>query len=328
MIRRPPRSTLFPYTTLFRSHDIHDYNSAHHGGDRTYHHKYGEERRTDTLPQRDITLGCANIEVFVTAFGDVAAGAHDYPHVVLRLLKELLAAGSLDFQRQTVSRSSDSQIGVEWDDHESILILAQDGTDRLERPDYRELFVARFDHVPDGVHSGKQFLYEAVAEKADGRGVAVFRLRKIAARRPRARVDLGHVGRVAVERDVLQVAVAVAYAERAGDRGAHVLAVRTAFRHGLQVLKQNVLVALSADHHREIRDREGQARNTKNVGAEIRDLLFHVAVGALHQSHDGDQRGHPHGEAQPGQRGAQLVSAEGVSRQEDVIAEGQHASIW
>src|SRR2546430_10134511 len=23
MIRRPPRSTLFPYTTLFRSHDLH-----------------------------------------------------------------------------------------------------------------------------------------------------------------------------------------------------------------------------------------------------------------------------------------------------------------
>src|SRR2546430_6175252 len=24
MIRRPPRSTLFPYTTLFRSHDLHE----------------------------------------------------------------------------------------------------------------------------------------------------------------------------------------------------------------------------------------------------------------------------------------------------------------
>src|SRR2546427_8171555 len=24
MIRRPPRSTLFPYTTLFRSHQVHD----------------------------------------------------------------------------------------------------------------------------------------------------------------------------------------------------------------------------------------------------------------------------------------------------------------
>src|SRR5260221_7601878 len=29
MIRRPPRSTLFPYTTLFRSHD-----ASHAGGDR------------------------------------------------------------------------------------------------------------------------------------------------------------------------------------------------------------------------------------------------------------------------------------------------------
>src|SRR2546430_9427341 len=28
MIRRPPRSTLFPYTTLFRSDDV---GSAHHG---------------------------------------------------------------------------------------------------------------------------------------------------------------------------------------------------------------------------------------------------------------------------------------------------------
>src|SRR2546430_11363380 len=27
MIRRPPRSTLFPYTTLFRSHDKFDVNS-------------------------------------------------------------------------------------------------------------------------------------------------------------------------------------------------------------------------------------------------------------------------------------------------------------
>src|ERR1039457_2490172 len=181
MIRRPPRSTLFPYTTLFRSHDIHDYNSAHHGGDRTYHHKDSEERRTDTLPQRDITLGCANIEVLVTAFGNVPAGAHDYPHVVLRLLKKLLAAGSLDLPRSTVSRSCDSQIGVEWDDHESILILAQDGTDVLERPDHRELFVTGLDHVPDRVHPGKQLLDQPVTEQADGRGVAVFRLRKIAA---------------------------------------------------------------------------------------------------------------------------------------------------
>src|SRR3712207_9404616 len=29
MIRRPPRSTLFPYTTLFRSHDVEDAGRAH-----------------------------------------------------------------------------------------------------------------------------------------------------------------------------------------------------------------------------------------------------------------------------------------------------------
>src|SRR5438046_10130841 len=29
MIRRPPRSTLFPYTTLFRSHDPHDGDGGH-----------------------------------------------------------------------------------------------------------------------------------------------------------------------------------------------------------------------------------------------------------------------------------------------------------
>src|SRR2546427_5950617 len=32
MIRRPPRSTLFPYTTLFRSDDLHGISRLH-GGD-------------------------------------------------------------------------------------------------------------------------------------------------------------------------------------------------------------------------------------------------------------------------------------------------------
>src|SRR5438874_10008315 len=30
MIRRPPRSTLFPYTTLFRSHEPNDFPRAEH----------------------------------------------------------------------------------------------------------------------------------------------------------------------------------------------------------------------------------------------------------------------------------------------------------
>src|SRR5438034_5680072 len=34
MILRPPRSTLFPYTTLFRSHDLSESVSRHHGARR------------------------------------------------------------------------------------------------------------------------------------------------------------------------------------------------------------------------------------------------------------------------------------------------------
>src|SRR5216683_5494227 len=37
MIRRPPRSTLFPYTTLFRSRIHADGLGAPHGGDRGHH---------------------------------------------------------------------------------------------------------------------------------------------------------------------------------------------------------------------------------------------------------------------------------------------------
>src|SRR2546425_4883283 len=37
MIRRPPRSTLFPYTTLFRSNQIErGYNHTHHSQSDTY----------------------------------------------------------------------------------------------------------------------------------------------------------------------------------------------------------------------------------------------------------------------------------------------------
>src|SRR2546422_4663552 len=34
MIRRPPRSTLFPYTTLFRSHGVQGHRAPHGAADR------------------------------------------------------------------------------------------------------------------------------------------------------------------------------------------------------------------------------------------------------------------------------------------------------
>src|SRR3712207_7126651 len=45
MIRRPPRSTLFPYTTLFRSEEVHD------------HVDRDEQQREDRrAPRRDVVL--------------------------------------------------------------------------------------------------------------------------------------------------------------------------------------------------------------------------------------------------------------------------------
>src|SRR3712207_6870897 len=48
MIRRPPRSTLFPYTTLFRSEQRHAAVPAeHHGGGRRLRRRLGQGRRDE-----------------------------------------------------------------------------------------------------------------------------------------------------------------------------------------------------------------------------------------------------------------------------------------
>src|SRR2546430_10414695 len=58
MIRRPPRSTLFPYTTLFRSHD--EQHRARRSGDRApsaqQDDRAGHAREQDEapLPEKDV----------------------------------------------------------------------------------------------------------------------------------------------------------------------------------------------------------------------------------------------------------------------------------
>src|SRR3712207_8148136 len=48
MIRRPPRSTLFPYTTLFRSGGIDPVAFYHEHADRVTHVQLKDTRYTDT----------------------------------------------------------------------------------------------------------------------------------------------------------------------------------------------------------------------------------------------------------------------------------------
>src|SRR3712207_8888656 len=54
MIRRPPRSTLFPYTTLFRSHDhVEDHPEGREGDARKSHVRYEEGRYERVRGEKD-----------------------------------------------------------------------------------------------------------------------------------------------------------------------------------------------------------------------------------------------------------------------------------
>src|SRR6266496_3862413 len=56
MIRRPPRSTLFPYTTLFRSRVVHQHAGEHRLGDRRRAdaHARSEEHTSELQSRRDL----------------------------------------------------------------------------------------------------------------------------------------------------------------------------------------------------------------------------------------------------------------------------------
>src|SRR5437870_10961185 len=66
MIRRPPRSTLFPYTTLFRSHDlggvVHspEHRGAEHGG--------CEERPARDQDRKSTRLNSSHVAISYAVF--------------------------------------------------------------------------------------------------------------------------------------------------------------------------------------------------------------------------------------------------------------------
>src|SRR5687767_15932575 len=62
MIRRPPRSTLFPYTTLFRSQDLDALDSVHRNAGKVREHlleivRARVERQTPAVQQHQRRIG-------------------------------------------------------------------------------------------------------------------------------------------------------------------------------------------------------------------------------------------------------------------------------
>ncbi|MGA2770244.1 MAG: hypothetical protein ABSG26_05460 [Bryobacteraceae bacterium] len=254
----------------------------------------------------------------------MAAGAQNAACLVLRAVENLCAALRFDLQREAVALSAQLQVGSQRNHHEIVLVLAEDRSDALERPHHGELVGAGADHAADGIGVRKELLRHAIADQADGRGVAVFHLGEVAPQLDRSGVDVRHAGRVAVHGGVVELVVLVAQRRAAADGGAHHLALAAALGERLHVLGVKKAVAQRLGEDREIGDHKGYARNAKDVGAEVGDLLFDVEIGALDQRHHGDEGGDPHGQPEHRERGAQFVGADGVRRQRQVVGHANH----
>ena len=117
---------------------------------------------------------------------------------------------------------------------------------------------------------------------------------------------------MAGEADVRHFFVAVSCPDGGTRGGANFLAGAASVGNGAHVVDVYFFELEGFDDDVEIGDGEGRARNLEDIGAEVGDFLLDVEVGALDEGHDGDQRGHAHGEPEHGERGAELVGAQGA----------------
>src|SRR6185312_13189166 len=81
MIRQPPRSTLFPYTTLFRSHDRNRHCHARDRSRVAFVGRTGKDRKSTRLNSSHDQISYAvfclkkkKLESIVLGFGDVRSG--------------------------------------------------------------------------------------------------------------------------------------------------------------------------------------------------------------------------------------------------------------
>src|SRR3989442_5485008 len=85
MIRRPPRSTLFPYTTLFRSRDATSYSMEH------YRYEYTGAYGSPELDRTRVAVERINLSAdgrAVERSEEHTSELQSRPHLVCRLLLE------------------------------------------------------------------------------------------------------------------------------------------------------------------------------------------------------------------------------------------------
>src|SRR5271156_5016348 len=151
-----------------------------------------------------------------------------------------------------------------------------------------------------------------------------FRVSEVTAGGDRPRINIRHIRGLAIEANVLQLFVSKSRANGGAGSGADFIARGALVFDGGQLFRANFPVLQGFDDDVEVGHREWGTRDLEDVGAEVGDLLFDIAVGALHDSHDGDERGHSHRQSEHGQQSAQLVSAEGGETLGEIVAYSEH----
>src|SRR6185437_13297822 len=304
--------------------DVHDDDAAHHGGDGTDHDEDGEEGGADALPEGDVAVGRADEEVVVGAGLVVTSRAKCAAGVVLRGGERALAVFGFGLNGEAAVAAAHLEIGAQGDDDEVVLVLAEDAADLLEGSDDGELLGIGANGVAQRVFGGEELACDAGADQADVSGVLILDVGEVAAEFDGAGVDATHGGGEAVDAGVIEFVVGVAESGGAGHGAADGFAMRAGCGHGVHVLGIEVAVSQGFGEEVEIGNGERGARDPEDVGAEVGDLLLDVEVGALDKGHDGDERGHAHDETEHRQRGAELVRADGVDGQYDVVGELDH----
>ncbi len=196
--------------------------------------------------------------------------------------------------------------------HEIILVLPEDASDFFHHPDDHEFVVADTNGLADGIRPKKQLLHQGIADEADIGAVLRFGRSEVAAELHRTRVNIRHVCSLSGEAHVRHFFVAVSRPDSGTDGGANFLAGWATVGYGAHIIHVYFFELEGLDDDIEIGDGKGRARNLEDVGAEVCDFLLDVQVGALDEGHHGDQRSYTHGESEHGERGAELVGAQGV----------------
>src|SRR3712207_7409004 len=96
MIRRPPRSTLFPYTTLFRSRPLTHSRTPH---SRTYGLRRAHQRRR--LLGRDVLRGAAGIELAFRS-EEHTSELQSRQYLVCRLLLEKKKKKKVEYRHHAI----------------------------------------------------------------------------------------------------------------------------------------------------------------------------------------------------------------------------------